>query len=68
MGFLSSNNGELSEPLLWPRGSSVSIQVGRGSTALLLSHGRGIGPQDMFKGEYRGLSGVAAGNPASLDM
>ena len=63
MGFLSSNNGELSVPLLWPRGSSVSIQVGRGSTALLLSHGRGIGPQDMFKGEYQGLSGVAAGNP-----
>ena len=63
MGFLSSNNGELSEPLLWPWGSSVSIQVARGSTALLLSHGRGIGPQDMFKGEYRGLSGVAAGNP-----
>ena len=63
MGFLLSNNGELREPLVWPQGSSVSIQVARGSTALLLSHGRGIGPQDVFKGEYRGLSGVAAGNP-----
>ena len=63
MGFLSSNNGELSEPLLWPRGSSVSIQVGRGSTAFLSSRGRGIRPQDALKGEFRGPSRVAAGNP-----
>ena len=35
----------------------------RGSTALLSIHGRGTGPQDALKGEYRGLSGVAAGNP-----
>ena len=63
MWFLLSNNGELRKPLVWPQGSSVSIRVVRGSTALLSSHGRGIGPQYSFKGEYRGLSGVAAGNP-----
>ena len=50
--FLSSNDGELREPLVWPQGSSVSIQVARGSRALLSSHGRGIGPQDALKGEY----------------
>ena len=62
MGFLSSNNGELREPLVWPQGCSVSIRVGRGSTALLPSHGRVIRPQDALKGEYRVLSVVAAGN------
>ena len=31
--------------------------------ALLSSCGRGIGPQAALKGRYRGLSGVAAGNP-----
>ena len=34
-----------------------------GSAALLWSHGRGIGPQVTLKGESRGLSRVAAGNP-----
>ena len=63
MGFLSNYNRELRELLLWPQGSSVSIQVTRGSTTLLSSHDRGIGPPDTFKGESRGLSRVAAGNP-----
>ena len=63
VGFLSSNDGEIREPLMWSQGSSVSIRVARGSTALLSSRVRGIGPQDALKGEYRGLSGVAAGNP-----
>ena len=62
VGFLSSNDGELREPLVWPQGRSISIRVVRGSTALLSSRGRGIGPQAALKGEYRGLSGVAAGN------
>ena len=56
-------NGELREPLFWPQGSPVSIRVARGCTALLSRHGRGIGPQDAFKGESRGLSRVAARNP-----
>ena len=63
MGFLSSNDGEFREPLVWPLGSLVSIQVARGSTAFLSSLSRGIGPQDALKGEYRALPGVAAGNP-----
>ena len=63
VGFLSSYDGELREPLMWPQGSPVSIRVVKGSAALLSSHGRGIGPQDWLKGGSRGLSGVAAGKP-----
>ena len=63
MLFLSSKDGQLKEPLVWPQGSSISIQVARVSMASLSSRGRRIGPQDVLKGEYRGLSGVAAGNP-----
>ena len=63
MGFLSSIDGELREPLVWPQGGSVSFCIARGSTAVLSSGGRGIGPQDAMKREYRSLSGVAAGNP-----
>ena len=63
VGFSLRNDGELKEPLVWPQGSSVSIQVAKRSMALLSSRGRGIGPQDALKGEYRGLSGAAAGNP-----
>ena len=64
LGF-SSYDGELREPLEWRQVSPVSIRVARGSarvTALLLSHGREIGPQDALKGESRGLSRVAEGN------
>ena len=56
MGFSASYDGELREPVVWPQGSPVSIQVGRGSAALLLSHGRGIGPQEALKEESRGVS------------
>ena len=42
MEFLSSNAGEPRKPLMWPQGSSVSIRVARGSTALLWSRGRGV--------------------------
>ena len=63
VGFLSSYDVELREPLLWSMGSPVSIQVARGSTALLSSNSRGIGPQDSLKGESPGLSRGVAGNP-----
>ena len=63
VGFLSSYDGQLREPLVWPHGSPVSIQVARGSTALLSSNSRGIGPQDSLKGESPGLSRGVAGNP-----
>ena len=49
VGFLMRFDGELREPLLWRQGSQVSIRVARGSMALLSSHGRGIGPQDVLK-------------------
>ena len=63
MRFLSNYNGELREPFVWAQGKTVSIQVGRGSTAFLSSHGREIRTQDALKKESRGLSQVAAGNP-----
>ena len=50
MGFLSSYDWEVREPLVWPQGSPVSIRVERGSTALFSSHWRGIGPHDALKG------------------
>ena len=56
-------NGEFKEWLVWPQGSPVSIRVLRGSSALLSSHGRGTGPKVTLKGDSRGLSGVAVGNP-----
>ena len=34
-----------------------------GEHGIVSSRGRGIGPQAALKGEYRCLSGVAAGNP-----
>ena len=36
--------------------------VARGSSSLLSSQGRGIGPQEGLKKDSRGLSKVAAGN------
>ena len=51
-GFSSSYDGELSENLVWPQGSPVSIRVVRGSSALLWIHCRGIRPQDALKGEF----------------
>ena len=63
VGFLTRYDGEIREPLVWRQGNQVSMRVVRGSAALLLSHGRGIGPQEVLKKESRGLSRVVAGNP-----
>ena len=63
MGFLTRYDGELREPLVWRQGSQVSMRVARGNASLLSSHGRGIGLQDVLKEDFRGLSGVASGNP-----
>ena len=48
------------------QGNPVSIQVARGSAALLSSQGREIGLQDALRGESLGLSRVVAGNPRFL--
>ena len=46
-----------------PQEIPVSIRVERGSWGLLLNHCRGNWPQDELKGEFRGLSRVAAWKP-----
>ena len=56
VAFLSNYEGELREPFMCSQESPVSIRVARESTALLLIQGRGIAPQNMLKGESRGLS------------
>ena len=48
---------------MWRQGIAVFIRFAGANAALLSSHSRGIEPQDTFKGESRGLSRVAAGNP-----
>ena len=68
VGFLSSYDRELREPLVLPQGRPVSIRVARGSATLLSSHGRGIVPQNALKGDSRGLSQIAAGNPGFPDL
>ena len=45
-----------------PGKSSLHL-VARGSVGLFSSHGRAIGPQDALKGDFRGLSQIAAGKP-----
>ena len=63
VGFLTSYDRELREPLVRRQGSQVSIRVVRGNASLLSSHGRGIGIQEALKEDFRGLSRVASGNP-----
>ena len=53
---------------MWRQGRQVSMHVARGSTLLLSSHGRGLGPQDALKKDSRGLSRVWQVNLGSLDF
>ena len=41
-------------------GKSGPHEMARGSSSLLSSHGRGLGPQDALKKDSRGLSRVTA--------
>ena len=58
-GFLARHDEDLREPLMRRQGSQVSLRVARGSASWLSSHGRGLGPRDALKRDYRGLSPVA---------
>ena len=62
LGFLSSCNGDLREPLMLPQGSQDSFRVLRGSAGLLSRHFRGIGPHLIIRGESCGFSRVAVGS------
>ena len=68
VGFLSSYDEELREPLVWPQGSPVSIRVVRGSTALLSSHGRGIGPQESLRGNIEVFLELSQETLGSLNL
>ena len=72
MGFLELRRqcGVSHEVGQGPQGASLVApgmsglhSCGEGERALLLSHGRGIGPQDALKNDSRGLSRVASVNP-----
>ena len=67
VGFSSSYDRELREPLVLPQGIPVPIQiVGEAWDCSPVQAGefqsRGIGPQFALKGESGGLSRVVAGN------
>ena len=68
MGFLTRYDGELREPLVRCQGSQVSMGVATGSASLLLSHGRGIGPQDTSKKDSPVFLGVRQETLDSLDL
>ena len=53
---------------MWPQESPDSIRGVRRSEALFSCHSRGIDPQDALKGEYQGLSPIAARNPGLLRL
>ena len=59
LGFLSSCDGDLSEPNVLPDGSQVSFQVGKGSAGLLSSHYRRIDLHLALRGESRVVSQAA---------
>ena len=67
-GFLLSYDSELREALVWPQESPDSIRGVRRSEALFSCHSRGIDPQDALRGEYQGLSPIAARNPGLLRL
>ena len=67
-GFLARHDEDLREPLVRRQGSQVSLRVARGSASWLSSHGRGLGPRDALKRDYRGLSRVVSGKVISLDF
>ena len=50
VGFLSSSNWDVTEPLMLPRGSKASFQAARGTYGFLSSHYRGIGPHLPLRG------------------
>ena len=68
MGFLTRYDGELREPLVRCQGSQVSMRVATGSASLLLSHGRGIGPQDASKKDYPVFLGLQQETLGSIDL
>ena len=68
MGFLTRYDGELREPLVRCQGSQVSMGVATGSASLLLSHGRGIRPQDASKKDSPVLLGLRQETLGSLDL
>ena len=61
-------DGEVSEPLVRPQGSRVSMRVTRGSASLLSSHVRGIWPRDVLKKVSQVFLGLRQETLASLDL
>ena len=60
MEVLSSCDGDLRDPLVFPQESQVSIRVARGLLGFLSSRCRGIGPHLQLRPEPQGSSPVLA--------
>ena len=58
LGFLSSCDGDLTDPLVLPQESEVSIPVARGLSGFLSSWCKGIGPHLVLRMEPQGSSPV----------
>ena len=56
LGFLSSFDGDLRDPLVLPQESQVSMRVARGLSGFLSSQCRGLGPHLELKPEPQGSS------------
>ena len=68
VGFPSSYNRELREPLVWPQVSPVSIQVERGSSALLSSKAGESGFKTHLRGNLEVLLEVPQETLGSFDL
>ena len=58
LGFLSSYDGDLRDPLVWPQESPVSIRVVRGLPGFLYSHCWGRSPHLELRPEHQVFSPV----------
>ena len=67
-GFLTRHDEDIREPLVQRQGSQVSMRMARGSWSSLLSHGKGLGPEDALKRTLEFFLGLQRETLVSLDF
>lgn len=68
LGFFSSWDGDLSEPLLLPQVSQAFFRILNGTSEILSSHCRAIGPQFELRWETQGSCPVATETQGSSQV